>query len=643
MALNNLFQDELINRRSIAKTPVNTTSKSTSALPNIFALPSYAPVSAKPVSTNITQVTTPRQIASIASDISPAATSNVSVPQPTKTYYKNGESITLTPQQAAMQGGEAGLSASGWTTNITPTPEPAPTPSQDFNINYSGVADTSQLGTKVSGVDLNEIIKQNQALQEKYLSALEPTTEETSLQQQIADLASQQEQLRLSAQQGIQQIGQKTIPMQFITGQQQNVQQQYELGQQTLTGQIENLTNRLGIEQAKRQSTTEKLKALLGFGKESQDLQFKIQESLQKQQSDYLSAIKDLEADARSNLSLILDKFKGLDYNELDTQTQGQLAQLAANAGIPVGVVISGLEVAKNEILTKDLLSVAEAEKLGVPYGTTTAQAAQMGIKPGEATQASELKQGALTSAQQLLQKFISGEGTSAVGASRILGIQKIPGTAAKNFEIQFNNLKAQLSLDAVKYLKGQGQVTENERKMLSDAVAKLDLSQSEAEFKKSLNEIITALSGGQDDPLGLGFNQLPSKSVNGSLDKIVQSIGQFESGGNYKAVGPATSTGDKAYGKYQVMGSNIPAWTKEALGKSLTIQQYLNNPQAQDSVAKYKMGQYYQKYGTLEDVATAWFAGPGAVGKNSQAKDVLGTSVPQYIKNVQAIYNRLS
>jgi len=47
---------------------------------------------------------------------------------------------------------------------------------------------------------------------------------------------------------------------------------------------------------------------------------------------------------------------------------------------------------------------------------------------------------------------------------------------------------------------------------------------------------------------------------------KAAEAIGQFESGGNYNAIGPATSKGNKAYGKYQVMDFNIPNWSKEVI-----------------------------------------------------------------------------
>lgn len=109
---------------------------------------------------------------------------------------------------------------------------------------------------------------------------------------------------------------------------------------------------------------------------------------------------------------------------------------------------------------------------------------------------ANVLKQTALESATELLRKLDAGEGTSAVGKSRILGLQYLPGTASKNFQVQFNNLKSLLSLDNVSLLKGQGQVSDAERRLLSEASAKLELSQSEPEFRKAILDIQKVLSG---------------------------------------------------------------------------------------------------------------------------------------------------
>lgn len=106
-------------------------------------------------------------------------------------------------------------------------------------------------------------------------------------------------------------------------------------------------------------------------------------------------------------------------------------------------------------------------------------------------------------------------------------------------------------------------------------------------------------------------------------------SISAIESGGRYGLLGPVTHNGDRAYGRYQVMGANIPSWTKEVLGREMSPQEFLSNPQAQDAVFNAKFGNYVQKYGP-EGAARAWFAGEGGMNDPNR-KDVLGTSVADY------------
>jgi hypothetical protein len=111
---------------------------------------------------------------------------------------------------------------------------------------------------------------------------------------------------------------------------------------------------------------------------------------------------------------------------------------------------------------------------------------------------------------------------------------------------------------------------------------------------------------------------------------QFADAISGIESGGRYGLLGPVIpKTGDRAYGKYQVMGANIPQWTQQYYGKSLSPQEFLANPQAQDAVFNGKFGQYAQKYGPV-GASKAWFAGQRGMN-NPNAKDMLGTSVADY------------
>lgn len=123
------------------------------------------------------------------------------------------------------------------------------------------------------------------------------------------------------------------------------------------------------------------------------------------------------------------------------------------------------------------------------------------------------------------------------------------------------------------------------------------------------------------------------------TLDDYMKAISGNESrgskdrfGGNdpYQVVSPPSKNGDKAYGKYQIMGNNIPSWTKQAFGKAMTIEEFLNSPEKQDQLIRYRAEQDYAKYGNWDDVASVWFSGRPAKGNVSS--DVLGTTVPEYI-----------
>lgn len=129
------------------------------------------------------------------------------------------------------------------------------------------------------------------------------------------------------------------------------------------------------------------------------------------------------------------------------------------------------------------------------------------------------------------------------------------------------------------------------------------------------------------------GFKKVGGDTNSASLQKAANAISSIESGGNYNAIGPVTASGDRAYGRYQVMGNNIPSWTKEALGMSLTPQQFLANPAAQDAVFRHRFGGYVQKYGTYEDAASVWFSGR-PLSQAGNARDILGTTVPAYVSN---------
>lgn len=118
------------------------------------------------------------------------------------------------------------------------------------------------------------------------------------------------------------------------------------------------------------------------------------------------------------------------------------------------------------------------------------------------------------------------------------------------------------------------------------------------------------------------------------SFDAFLWSLTQQESGGNYHALGPWTG-GDRAYGRYQVMGRNIASWTRQYYGHALTPQQYLNNPRAQDAVVRGRLKSYVRKYG-YRGAASAWYSGNPSLHMSTRPQ-YGGPSIKQYVDSVMS------
>lgn len=118
------------------------------------------------------------------------------------------------------------------------------------------------------------------------------------------------------------------------------------------------------------------------------------------------------------------------------------------------------------------------------------------------------------------------------------------------------------------------------------------------------------------------------------NFEQFFRSIVAQESGGDYSAVGPVTSYG-RAYGRYQVLESNIWSWTKKFYGKNLTPTQFLANHEAQDAVARGQLKSYWDKYGA-RGAAAAWYGGEGSVKlHNSTNSQQGGPSIKDYVDSV--------
>jgi hypothetical protein len=137
----------------------------------------------------------------------------------------------------------------------------------------------------------------------------------------------------------------------------------------------------------------------------------------------------------------------------------------------------------------------------------------------------------------------------------------------------------------------------------------------------------------------------LPAANQNTDMSIYQQAISKIESGsyaGNYSAVGPTLNNGDYAIGRYQIMASNVPSWSQKYLGQTLTPQQALANPAAQDAMFNGQFGSYLNKYGNQSDAASAWFTG-GPLKTGALRSDVNGTTGNEYVNQFNANVQKLS
>lgn len=126
------------------------------------------------------------------------------------------------------------------------------------------------------------------------------------------------------------------------------------------------------------------------------------------------------------------------------------------------------------------------------------------------------------------------------------------------------------------------------------------------------------------------------NSSLTGDIGTFAKAIKNIESGGNYSALGPITKSGDRAIGAYQVMGANVPSWTKGALGYSMTPAQFRGSESAQDAVFSKYFGASLSKYGNPQDAASVWFTGRPMAG-GAGASDILGTTGSSYVAKFNA------
>lgn len=123
--------------------------------------------------------------------------------------------------------------------------------------------------------------------------------------------------------------------------------------------------------------------------------------------------------------------------------------------------------------------------------------------------------------AVRLVDDLLSHPGMKqAVGASRMMQFQKIPGTPAYDFETRLKQLQGKQFLEAFQTLKGGGQITEVEGTKATQAIARMDAAQSEKEFESAAREFQNIVRAGVDRARQKAGGSATSTNIDALLEK---------------------------------------------------------------------------------------------------------------------------
>ena len=132
--------------------------------------------------------------------------------------------------------------------------------------------------------------------------------------------------------------------------------------------------------------------------------------------------------------------------------------------------------------------------------------------------------------------------------------------------------------------------------------------------------------------------NDMNNDSNPALIDIYLEALKMQESSGNYQAEHESSTITDivtgkpitvQALGAYGILDINWygtetqESWAEQAGYEGADI----NDPKAQDAVAKYKVQEFFNKFGSWDAVSVAWFAGDGT------AKDLVETGTIDYSK----------
>ncbi len=223
----------------------------------------------------------------------------------------------------------------------------------------------------------------------------------------------------------------------------------------------------------------------------------KINELLRDNEGAKGAALRKAYLDAQTAKQDIADKFDSLRLAGEQQKLTFQKEQATANPQLSAGFMATGKPETMNDFIYRTQNPNAFDTKIGAATGKTSGAQSAIG----------------------LIDKLLSGDVGSISGYGKYNPLNALPGSDAQLLQNNYDQLKSMLSLEGRQMLKGSGQISDYEAKMLEKAASSLGQNLSPEQMRGVLEELKTNL------------NQGAGASPNGSQQIRVRNLKTGETG----------------------------------------------------------------------------------------------------------------
>lgn len=191
-----------------------------------------------------------------------------------------------------------------------------------------------------------------------------PTDAEKELKTKLADIRAKQDTLALGEKTYENNLQGEGISSGAIQGRSEASARVTALQLEPLILQEKNLLTRLGLEQDARAIDQKVAENKMTSVKDLISVADKMQQRINEQKTALIAATDKMTDNARQSLQTILSQFQGLDFHSLAPAAQLEVQKIANQIGIPIDVIMKGMDVVKNQQDFENLLKIKQENRL---------------------------------------------------------------------------------------------------------------------------------------------------------------------------------------------------------------------------------------------------------------------------------------